>query len=220
MDKKQTDKQKQEGFSSKGFKPRNPQEMPLVPIRDMVVFPHIAIPVAVQRKGSIKAIDFAMQHGRMACFVTQKNPETDNPGEKDLFDVGVVAKIREIVKQPDGTIRILIEGISRMKIKEYIQEEPFIKVKYELQAEVSDKKTEKVEALMYSVINLFKECVNLGVTVPLDVLLLIVNIKNPWRLADLVALHVNFKLKEKQEILEALDIREKLQNVSDALSRQ
>jgi ATP-dependent Lon protease len=176
--------------------------------------------VAVQRKGSIKAIDFAMQYGRMACFVTQRDPEIDNPKEKDLFKVGVVAKIREIVKQPDDTIRILIEGISRMKIKEYIQEEPFIKVKYELQAEVNDKKTEKIEALMYSVINLFKECVNLGVTVPLDILLLIVNIKNPWRLADLIALHINFKLNEKQEILEAMNVEEKLQEVSNALSRQ
>ena len=220
MDKKQEDTKKQEEFSSKGFKSKNHQEMSLVPIRDMVVFPHIAIPVAVQREGSIKAIDFAMQNGRMACFATQKDPEIDNPAGKDLFDVGVVAKIREIVKQPDNTIRILIEGVSRMKIKEYIQEEPFIKVKYEIQAEVNGKKTEKIEALMYSVINLFKECVNLGVTVPLDVLLLIVNIKNPWRLADLVALHVNFKLKEKQEILEAMDVKEKLHKVSDALSRQ
>jgi len=220
MNNKQTDNQKYQGFFDRGFRPRNPQEMPLVPIRDMVIFPHIAIPVAVQREASIKAIDFAMQHSRIACFVTQKDPEIDIPSEKDLFNVGVVAKIREIVKQPDGTIRILIEGVSCMKIIKYIQEKPFIKVQYDLQAELSDKKTEKIEALMYSVINLFKECVNLGVTVPLDVLLLIVNIKNPWRLTDLVALHVNFQLNEKQEILEALDIKEKLQKVSDALSRQ
>ncbi len=220
MDKKQTDKSQEQGFFSKGHRPRNLQEMPLVPIRDMVIFPHIAIPVAVQREGSIKAIDFAMQHGRMACFVTQMDPEKDNPKEKDLYRFGVVAKIREIVKQPDDTIRILIEGVSKMKIREYIQETPFFKVKYELQSEINNKKTEKIEALMYSVINLFKECVNLGVTVPLDVLLLIVNIKNPWRLTDLIALHVNFKLQEKQAILEAMDIQDKLQKVSESLSRQ
>lgn len=217
MDKKDTQK---EGFFQKTFKKRNTQELPLIPIRDMVIFPHIAVPVAAEREKSLKAIDFAMQHSRMACFVTQIKPDIQDPKPEELYRVGVAAKIREIVKQPDNTVRILIEGVSRVRIAGFIQEEPFAKVKIEPLAEMGVKKTEKIEALMYSVINQFKESVNLGVTVPLDMLLLIVNMKNPWRLADLISMNVNFKIEEKQKILEASDIKEKLESVSDALARQ
>jgi ATP-dependent Lon protease len=208
-----------EGFLHGFFGSRIQRELPLVPLKDMVVFPHVAIPIVAKRAKSLKAIDFAMQHGRIACFVTQKNSEED-PKSQNLYQIGVAAKIREIVKESDKTIRVLIEGISRVRIAEFIQEEPFLKVRIEALAEPIARKTEKIEALMYSVVNQFKECVNLGVTVPLDMLLIIVNIKNPWQLADLIALNVDFKLEEKQKILEALNIEEKLGKVNQALTRQ
>lgn len=212
-------KEPKEGFF-RFFGGRIQREIPLVPLKDMVVFPHVAIPVAVKRSKSLRAIDFAMQHGRMACFVTQKNSEIEDPKLEDLYQIGVVAKIREIVKERDRTVKILIEGMSRVRISESIQEEPFFKVRIEPLTEPIFRKTEKIEALMYSVVNQFKECVNLGVTVPLDMLLVIVNIKNPWQLADLIALNVDFKIEEKQKILEALKIEEKLERVNQALTRQ
>lgn len=209
-----------EGFLKSLFGSKIYREVPLIPLRDLVIFPRIAIPIAAKRSKSLLALDFAMQHARLACFVAQKDSEVEDPKPKDLFEIGVVAKIREVVKQPDKTVRILIEGISRVKITQFIQEDPFLKVKITPLAEPPVRKTEKIEALMYSVINQFKECVNMGITVPLDVLLVIINLKNPLQLADLIALHVGFKIEEKQRILEASTVEEKLKKVSSALARQ
>lgn len=195
-------------------------EYALIALRDLVVFPHIAIPISVQRKTSMAALDFAMKHERMAIFVTQKEIEVNEPAARDLFQIGTLAKIREVVKQPDNTVRILIEGVVRVKITKYEQEKPFHKVKAEIISDPIAHKTERTEALMYSVINQFKECVNMGITVPLDILLIIVNIKNPWQLCDLIALNIGFKVKEKQSILEAQRVDDKLRLVSVSLARQ
>lgn len=211
-------KQKERVF--KFFKTKMEKEYALIPLRDLVVFPRIAIPIAAQRPKSLKALDFAMQTGRLAVFVTQKSSEVLDPKKEDLYQFGTVAKIRETAKEPGQQVRILIEGLTRVKILEYVQEEPFFKVKVQPLAEPPLRKTDRTEALMYSVINQFKECVNLGVTVPLDILLIIVNIKDPWQLGDLIALNINFKVDEKQKILEAETIDEKLKRVAAALARQ
>lgn len=210
-------KQNEEVF--KFFEVKKDKEFSLIPLRDLVVFPRIAIPIAAQRPKSLKALDYAIHTGRVAVFVAQKNMEIINPKKDDFYQIGTVAKIREVVKQ-QNQIRILIEGLMRVKIAEYLQEEPFFKVKVQPFLEPTLRKTERTEALMYSVINQFKECVNLGITVPLDILLIIVNIKDPWQLCDLIALNINFKVVEKQKILEAQNVDDKLRRVSASLARQ
>ncbi|MEW6407670.1 MAG: endopeptidase La [Patescibacteria group bacterium] len=212
-------KEKQNEEIFKFFKAKKDKEFALIPLRDLVVFPRIAIPIAAQRPKSLKALDYAIHTGRTAVFVAQKSTEIINPKKDDFYQIGTVAKIREVVKKQDQ-VRILIEGLMRVKIVEYLQEEPFFKVKVQPLPAPALQKTERTEALMYSAINQFKECINLGITVPLDILLIIVNIKDPWQLCDLIALNINFKVAEKQKILEAQNVDDKLRRVSASLARQ
>ncbi len=197
-----------------------PKELPLIAVKDMVIFPGAVIPIAVQRTKSIKALDDSQKTGRMAIFVAQKQSDAEKPKARDLFNIGTLAKIREIVKQPDGVVRILVEGVGKVEITEFIQEDPFFKVKYNPIRPQAGTKTERTEAMMYSAVNQFKEAVNLGATVPLDVLLVIVNITDPFQLANVIALNIDFNIDEKQEILEANTPEEKLEKVNKALSRQ
>ncbi|MFH2104793.1 MAG: endopeptidase La [Parcubacteria group bacterium] len=199
---------------------RGKQDLALIAIRDMVIYPGVVTPIAIQRSKSIKALDHAEKNNRLALFVAQRKFETEDPQPKDLYEVGTVAKIKEVVRQPDGSVRILVEGTGKAKISDYLQLDPFIKVKADNIVLPDPQKTEKTEALMYSVVNQFKECVNLGATVPLDILLVVVNVTDPVQLANIIALNVEFKIKEKQEILEANTAEEKLDKVSQALSRQ
>lgn len=208
------------GFFGGKFK----KELPLIVLKDVVIFPHIAINLIIQRPQSLKALDFAMHHDRLAVFVTQKKEEDKKIKiPEDIYIVGVISKIKEVIKQSDGSVRILIEGLMRVKIAEFAQTEPFVKVKVEPLLEPKFVKTERVEALMYSIINQFKECVNLGATVPFDTLFIILNtrsINDAWSLADLITLNLDFKVEEKQKILEATSLEDKLQKVGEALSRQ
>lgn len=217
MDNQSNKDQKKSIFSNMLNKPK---ELPLIAVKDMVIFPGAVIPIAVKRLKSIKALDESQRMGRMAIFVAQKKADVEKPKASDLFRVGTLAKIREIVKQPDGMVRILVEGAGKVNITEFLQEDPFFKVKYQPLAPIPSKKTEKTEAMMYSAVNQFKEAVNLGATVPLDVLLVIVNITDPYQLANVIALNIDFNIDEKQSILEANTPEEKLDKVNQALSRQ
>lgn len=211
-------KEKKKGlFSSMANKPK---ELPLIAVKDMVIFPGAVIPIAVKRPKSVKALNESQKTGRMAIFVAQKKSDVQKPKSTDLFNIGTLAKIREVVKQPDGVVRILVEGVGKVNITEYLQEDPFFKVKYNPVTPQASSKSEKTEAMMYSAVNQFKEAVNLGATVPLDVLLVIVNITDPFQLANVIALNIDFNIDEKQLILEANSVEEKLKKVNDALSRQ
>lgn len=196
------------------------KELALIPLVDVVVFPRVALTLVIKREKTLKALDYAMQHGGLAVCVAQKKDETEKITKDDLYTVGVIAKIREITKQPDESVRIVVEGMIRAKITEFVATDPFFKVKVEPLSEPKVKKTEKIEAMMYSLINQFKECVALGATVPFDVLLVILNITDPWELADLMTINLDFKVDEKQGILEADNIEDKLQRLNQALSRQ
>ncbi len=196
------------------------RELAVIPLIDVVVFPRVALTLVIKREKTLKALDFAMQHNQLALCLAQKTDDEKEPKKDDLYQVGVLAKIREVAKQPDGSVRIVVEGMMRAKISEFVATEPFFKVKIEPLPEPKVKKTEKVEALMYSLINQFKECVALGATVPFDVLLVILNITDPWELADLITINLDLKVEEKQRILEANNVEEKLQQLSQALSRQ
>ena len=199
---------------------KDKKELPVIAVRDMVIYPGVVTPIAVQRPKSVKGLDYAEKNNRLALFVAQKKFETDDPKPADLFEVGTVGKIKEIVKQPDGTVRILVEGTAKIKVVSYIHETPFLKAKVEVIPPPLKKKNEQTEALMYSVINLFKESVNLGASVPLDVLLVVVNITDPFQLANVIAINIDFKIEEKQEVLEANTAEDKLGKVSKALARQ
>jgi ATP-dependent Lon protease len=196
------------------------KDLALIPLVDMVVFPRVALTLIIKREKTLRALDFAMQRDQVALCVAQKKDETEKITKDDLYAVGTAAKIREVAKQPDGSVRIVVKGIVRAKVAEFVEVEPFFKVRIEPLPEPRVKKTEKIEALMYSLINQFKECVALGATVPFDVLLVILNITDPWELADLMTINLDLKVDEKQGILEADSVEDKLQKLSQALNRQ
>ncbi len=194
--------------------------LPLIPLKEVVIFPRLSIPLAIGEAKSLKAIDFALANDSLAFFVSTKENSPQDITLKDVYELGVVAKIVEVIKQPDGISRVLIEGQKRAKFTETIMEDPFWKVKVDYVADLEAIKTEKVEALMYSVVNEFKEAANLGATVPFDVMLVIMNLTDPVQLADLVTVNMDFKAAEKQAILASESAEEKLSKVSDALGRQ
>jgi ATP-dependent Lon protease len=196
------------------------KELPVIPLRDTVVFPRVAAPIMVKRGPSVRALEEVMQRDKVIVLVAQKDEQQDEPKSGDLHTVATLAKVRELVKQEDGTIRLLAEGLMRVRVRAYAGTEPYLKADVEPVVDPQVKKNERVEALMYSVLNQFRRVVNMGANVPFDVLLVILNVSDPWLLGDLIAANVEMKVSEKQEVLEARSVEEKLDIVGNALGRQ
>ncbi|MFH1046975.1 MAG: endopeptidase La [Patescibacteria group bacterium] len=207
-------------FVEQYFGERTSRDVPLIPLRDTVAFPRVAMPIVVKRDKSVQALEYAMRHEQVIALSAQLNPEQEDPTRNQLFDICSLAKIRELVKQDDGTIRVLVEGLVRVRIIGEVAETAFTKVTVEPFMSPLTKKTERIEALTYSVLNQFRRIVNMGANVPFDVLLVILNMSEPWMLGDMIAANVEMSIEEKQGILSAVTIEEKLDLVSAALGRQ
>lgn len=207
-------------FPQEYFGGKPSKEIPLVPLRDTVVFPRVAVPIVVRRDKSLKAVEEAMKKGKMLAFAAQKKDDTVDPALADLHGVVTLGRVRELVKQDDGSVRVLVEGVQRARLAALVATEPFLKAKVEPFPEPQAKKTERVEALMFSVLNQFRRIVNMGANVPFDVMLVILNVAEPWLLGDLIAANLEFKVEEKQEVLEAESVEAKLDAVGRALGRQ
>jgi len=179
----------------------------------------MVIHLDVGREKSVKAIDQAMLHNREIFLVTQKEAQTDEPGEEDLYQMGTVAEIKQLLKLPGGTFRVLVEGISRGKIKQYLGFEPYIQVLVEEYQE-SCEKTPEIEALMRTAVSRFEEYIRMGKKVSPETAVSIVSIEEPGRLADLIASHVGFKVEDKQALLETVDVKERLEKLIEILSRE
>jgi len=197
-----------------------PTELPLIAIADSVLFPDLTLPLSIGDERSLKALDSAMKGSRMVLFSSLKKGKVETAKSTDVYRVGVLAKIMEIVKQPDNTARILIQGIDRVRIFDFIQDSPFFKVRFEKIDKTVEDRSEKVEALMYSVVSQFKECINLGASVPFNILLVVTNLTDPWQLSDIITVNIDFKVNEKQKILESNTSLERLSLLSEALARQ
>lgn len=193
--------------------------IPLLPLRGILVFPYMVIHLDVGREKSINAIDEAMLHDREIFLVTQKEAQTDEPREDDLYQVGTIAEIKQLLKLPGGTFRVLVEGLRRGRIKKYLSSEPFIQVAIE-ECQEAYEKTAEVEAMMRTVANQFEEYVKVGKKVPPETAVSIVSIDDPGRLADIIAAHINLRVGDKQAILEAFDPVERLQELGEILSRE
>lgn len=199
------------------------EELPLIPLKDMVVFPYMVIPLLVGREKSIKALEEAMQLDHVVALVSQKEAEIQDPGPGDLFSVGTAAAVMQVLKLPDGTAKALVEGLSRIEVKQYLQTDPFIKVKAVELSETEERRKDKAverEAFTRNLLTQFEKCVRLGKPVPPEVLVAAFNIEEPGRLADFITFHLNLKLEERQQILEAVDPTDRLQSVSNYLSKE
>jgi ATP-dependent Lon protease len=196
-----------------------PNELSILPLRGTVLFPDLILPIMVGRKKSVKLIDEAMDSDRIIGIITQKRSEIEDPKENDLYSVGVAALILRMIRELDGSQRVIVQGISRIKIKEYIQREPYFKVRSETVEEVYVQGVE-VEALMMNLKNLFQRAVELAPYLTTELGTMVSNIKSPSILTDLIASNLNLSTTEKQGILETFDVRDRLSKVHLLLNKE
>ncbi|HEY3375167.1 MAG TPA: endopeptidase La [Candidatus Aquicultor sp.] len=196
-----------------------PDEIPLIPLRDIIIFPNLVVPLFVGRERSISALEAAMKESHIVALVTQKVAELQDPEPGDLYQIGSAAVIMQELKIPDGTAKALVEGLSRIEIIEFTQTEPYFKARVRVLPEEEDKNIE-IEALMRNLVSQFERSAGLGKPIPQEVLLATANIDEPGRLADFIAFHLNLKIDEKQQIIEATAARDRLEKVSIFLNRE
>jgi ATP-dependent Lon protease len=196
-----------------------PNELSVLPLRGTVLFPDLILPIMVGRKKSVKLIDEAMDSDRIIGVVTQKRSEIEDPKEHDLYTVGVAALILRMIRELDGSQRVIVQGVSRIKIKEYIQREPYFKVRSDTIEEGYVQGVE-VEALMMNLKNLFQRAVELAPYLTAELGTMVSNIKSPSILSDLIASNLNISTTEKQGLLETFDVRERLAKVHLVLNKE
>jgi len=198
-----------------------PDVLPVLPLKDTVVFPYIILPLSVGRDKSVLAVDRALSESRVIMLVAQRDAANDNPGEADLFEVGTAAVIMRMLKLPDGRIRILVQGLARARVQHISQMEPYLQAKIERIEEPRPQAPSlEVEALVRSVKESLDRAVTLGKGISPEVMVIAANLEDPGRLADLAASNLDLKLVEAQGILEMLDPIERLRRVSDLLVRE
>jgi len=193
--------------------------LPLLPLRGILVFPYMVIHLDVGREKSVQAIEEAMIQEKAIFLATQKEAQTDDPEEKDIYDIGTVAEVKQLLKLPGGTIRVLVEGMARAKINKYVGAESFFSVEVDQYTEESNK-SPQVEALMRNLVTQFEQYVKLSKKIPPETVVTVVNIDDPGRLADVVASHLTLRIEDKQSILEAIDIVERLDKLCAILARE
>ncbi|WP_347488093.1 endopeptidase La [Desulfoscipio sp. XC116] len=193
--------------------------LPLLPLRGILVFPYMVIHLDVGREKSVQAIEEAMVKERAIFLATQKEAQTDDPVEKDIYNVGTVAEVKQLLKLPGGTIRVLVEGIARAKINKYVNKDPFFSVEVDQYAEEFNKSSQ-VEALMRNLVTQFEQYVKLSKKIPPETVVTVVNIDDPGRLADIVASHLTLRIEDKQSVLEAIDIVKRLDNLCAIVARE
>jgi ATP-dependent Lon protease len=198
-----------------------PDVIPMLPIRDLVVFPFMIIPLFVGREASIKAVDEALSKDRLILLSAQKDIVVEEPAQNDIFDIGTVAMIMKMLKLPDGRVKILVQGISKAKIENYVQVKPFYLVKIsKIQEEIVTEITPAIDALMRNVKEQLEKYVSLGRMPSQDILIILENINNPGRLADIVASNLGLKVEESQKILQEFDAVKRLKKINDVLARE
>lgn len=186
--------------------------LPVLPLRDVVVFPHMVIPLFVGRKKSIKALECAMESGKQIMLVAQKSASDDDPVAQDIHTIGTIANILQLLKLPDGTVKVLVEGDQRAAVDRFIETDDYFSAEiHKLETEgLADKEG---EALMRSVLNEFDQYVKLNMKIPPEILTSLAGIDDPGRLADTVTAHLSLKIDEKQQILEMLNVRDRLEHI-------
>ncbi len=200
---------------------RIPDELPILPLRDMVVYPFIIAPLSVARELSIHAVDQALAENRMILLTAQRSRDEDEPRADDLFRIGTVAVIMRMLKLPDGRIRVLVQGVSRARIESFSTTRPHFQGSISrLRDEDYDPSSIEKEALMRTVKQLLERASGMGKSLPSEVMAIANNLEDPGRLSDLTASNLELKVEEAQEVLEALDPLVRLKRVHDLLKRE
>jgi ATP-dependent Lon protease len=183
---------------------------PVLPLRDVVVFPHMVIPLFVGREKSIKALEAAMVEDKKILLSAQKNAANDEPNLDDIYTIGTLSSVLQLLKLPDGTVKVLVEGGSRVIVKEYFEQEDYIKATIRAVERV-DTVSREEEILTRSLMSQFDQYIKLNKKIPGEILSSLANIDEPGRLADSIAAHLTLKLEEKQRVLSTFKLRERLE---------
>ena len=197
----------------------NMSVLPLLPLRDVVVYPHMVVPLFVGREKSILALESAMAADKQIVLVAQKDPSEDDPGVDDVYQVGTLATILQMLKLPDGTLKVLVEGLGRVSVLNSFQENDFIKASAQ-ELSSNDLLEDESDALMRSTTNLFEQYVNLSKKIPSEVIATVTAIEDGNRLADTVASHMSLSLEQKQEVLEIADLTERLEHLMSSMEAE
>jgi ATP-dependent Lon protease len=189
------------------------QLIPVLPLRDVVVYPHMVIPLFVGREKSILALEASMSDNKKILLLAQKNAEDDDPAAKDLYQIGTLSTILQMLKLPDGTIKVLVEGGDRVVVESILDTNEYFSASIQIQDKTILAEDREAEVLLRSVLNLFDQYVKLNKKVPPEILTSLSGIDDPSRLADTIAAHMSLKLSEKQEILEIQNPRVRIEHI-------
>jgi ATP-dependent Lon protease len=211
-----------EGLRKDEEPPKIPDVLPVLPLRDIVIFPFMIVPLYVSRERSIKAVDQALADNRMILLAAQKKQDEEDPGPDDIYKVGTVALIMRMLKLPDGRIRVLVQGVGRASIRSFEDGHPHLQARIEsvTEPESTDKGNLEVEALMRNVKAALEKSSNLGKPISPEVIVIATNMDEPGRLADLTASNLDLKVEGAQDILEAFDPVERLRRVHELMAKE
>ncbi|OGY24503.1 MAG: endopeptidase La, partial [Candidatus Woykebacteria bacterium GWB1_45_5] len=194
-------------------------KLPLIPVRDVVIFPHASVPISLKREKSVKALEEALAVDKLLFLAMQKRKEVDDPTTTDLFDVGTICKVTTVQRMPDGVTNINVEGTTRAKILEHVRIDPFFEVEVAEIAETTLSQ-EELEGLVRPSIEQFRQCISLGKAVPLDVIPSIFDLSNPYQALDMIIFNLDLKPIEKQALLEAPDFNSRVKLLSEHLAKE
>ena len=193
--------------------------LPCLPLRDIVVFPGMIVPLFVGRDKSIKALNEVMKTNKKIILVTQKNPEIDDPAEENLYSFGCESKILQLLKLPDGTVKVLVEGLNRIKILECKNDKDFMKTSGEIVLDVFDEK-EDLLPFAIAMIRKLEKLTNLSKKIPSDLLNSLKEQKNTTKIADHISGQLNISITEKQKLLETLDLKKRLEKLMEHINNE
>jgi ATP-dependent Lon protease len=196
----------------KNIKARKDMVYPVLPLRDIVVFPHMIVPLFVGREKSVRALEDVMRSDKQILLASQKSASHDDPTKEQIYEIGTIATVLQLLKLPDGTVRVLVEGLERARISEYTDRTEYFEASVENFEDTSSDKSE-VEALARSVVGQFENYVKLNKKIPPEALISVNQIEDSSKLADTVSSHLALKISEKQKLLSTVDVGERLQNV-------
>ena len=194
--------------------------MIMLPLRGVLVFPYMIIHLDVGREKSINALEQVMMQDRLIMLATQRDAQNDKPGPADIYEAGTVAEIKQLLKLPGGTMRVLVEGLYRARIHSYLKEEPYFEVEVEEFREIATRKTPELEAQARLLARQFEQWAKLSKKIPPETLVTVIAVEDPDRLSDLILGHLPLKLEDKQELLAAVDIEKRLGLLTDIVNRE
>jgi len=198
--------------------PYIPEILPVLPLKDTVIYPHIIVPLLITREEFVKLVDDALTADRLVAAVASRE-EVEVPEPEQLHDIGTAAAIIRMLKLPDGSMQLFVQGVQRIRVQEYVERQPYLKARVEKVKEVVEESVE-LEGLARNVLTQFKNMVSLAPYLPNEIFIAAMNISEPNNLADFIASNINIELEEKQELLEALNVKDRLEKLTVFLNKE